>query len=203
MTKFLSDSRSAGRPKFATVPIVLVRGQDDAQFSFHGIGKDTFSMRVRSATFETSVLEASRASGEAALMSLSEDQADCCPHCRSLFEIVHVKFRFNGTALISTCPNCAIAAVEWCAAESNILDIAKKLAMSVRSFWQRVATRMDSLDRQFRYVVAFLIGAVFTAAALRHTVHVYGGIPRDEIRWYALMAIPVVALAITFFRRKR
>jgi hypothetical protein len=163
-------------------------------------------MRVTSAAFESSVLEAPRASVGAGSMSLSEDQADCCPHCRSLFEIVHVKFRFNGTALISTCPNCAIVTVdEWCAAESNILDIdiAKKLAISARGFWQGVATRMDTLDRQLRYVLAFLIGAVITAAVLRHVVHVYGGIPREEIRWDALMAIPAVALALIFFRRKR
>jgi hypothetical protein len=83
-------------------------------------------MRVTSAAFESSVLEAPRAGSGAALMSLSEDQADCCPHCRSPFEIVHVKFRFNGTALISTCPNCAFASVdEWCVAESKILNMPK------------------------------------------------------------------------------
>jgi hypothetical protein len=161
-------------------------------------------MRVTSVAFESSVLEAPHAGSGAALMSLSEDQTNCCPHCRSTFEIVHVKFGFNGAALISTCPNCAIVSVdEWCAAESNILDIAKKLATTARGFWQGVATRMDSLDRQLRYVLAFLIGTVITAAVLRHVVHVYGGIPREEIRWDALMAIPAVALALIFFRRKR
>jgi hypothetical protein len=159
---------------------------------------------VTSAAFESSLLEASsRASGGAALMSLSEDQADFCPHCRSLLEIIHVRFRFNGTAMIATCPNCAIACVhEWRAAESKILDNAKKLAITTRAFWHGVA-RMDSLERRFRYALAFLIGAVITAAALRHVLHVYGGIPREEMRWDALMAIPAVALAIIFFRRKR
>jgi hypothetical protein len=130
-------------------------------------------------------------------MRLSKNQADFCPHCRSPFEIMIVKFRLNGTAMIATCPNCAIACVdEWRA------DNVKKLAITVRGFWQGVATRMDSLDQRFSYVLAFLIGAVITAAALRHTVHVYGGITREEIRWDALMAIPAVALAIIFFRRK-
>jgi hypothetical protein len=153
-------------------------------------------MRVTSAAFESSVL-ASRASAEAALMSLSKDQADYCPHCRSLFEIVHVKFRFNSIAMIATCPNCAIVSVdEWRG------DNVKKLAITTRGFWHGVA-RMDSLDRRFRYVVAFLIGALITAAALRHVLHVYGGITREEIRWDALMAIPAVALAIIFFRRMR
>ncbi|SDS76581.1 hypothetical protein SAMN05444158_7087 [Bradyrhizobium canariense] len=62
---------------------------------------------------------------------------------------------------------------------------------------------MDSLNLRFRYVLAFLIGAAITAAALRHAVHMYGGIPREEIRVGALMAIPAVALVIIFFRGKR
>jgi hypothetical protein len=153
-------------------------------------------MRVTSAAFESSVL-ASHASAEAALTSPSKDQADFCPHCLSLLEIVHVKFRFKSTAMIATCPNCAIASVdEWRA------DNVKKLAITARGFWHGVA-RMDSLDHRFRYVLAFLIGAVIIAAALRHVVHVYGGISREEIRASALMSIPAVALAIIFFRRKR
>jgi hypothetical protein len=62
---------------------------------------------------------------------------------------------------------------------------------------------MDLLDRRFKYVLAFLIGALITAAALRHGLHVYGGISREEMRWDALMAIPAIALVIIFFRRKR
>jgi hypothetical protein len=158
-------------------------------------------MRVTSATVESSALEASRASGEAVLTSLSEDQADFCPHCRSLLEIINVRFKFNGTAMIATCPHCANACVdEWRAAESKTHD--KKLAITARGLWRGVA-RMDSLDRRFRCVLAFLVGALITAAALRHGLHVYGGISREEMRWDALMAIPAVALAIMFFRRKR
>jgi hypothetical protein len=159
-------------------------------------------MQVTSAV-ESSDLEASRPNGGAALVSLSEDPADFCPHCQSPLEIVHVKFGFNGTAMIVACPNCAVASAdEWHGAESKILDNAKKFAILTRGFWQRVAIRMNSLDQRFKYVVAFLIGAVITAAALRHAVHVYGGISREEIRAGALMAIPAVALAIIFFRRK-
>ena len=62
---------------------------------------------------------------------------------------------------------------------------------------------MDSLNLRFRYVLAFLIAAVITAAALRHGVHVYGGISPEETRNDAIMAIPAVALAIIVFRRKR
>src|ERR1700736_4896949 len=104
-------------------------------------------MRVTSAAFERSVLEAPRASVGAGSVSLSEDQADCWPHCRSLFEIVHVKFRFNGTALISTCPNCAIVTVgEWCAAESNILDIAQHYPLRAGAVGQGGTRRRDSLE---------------------------------------------------------
>jgi hypothetical protein len=143
----------------------------------------------------------SRASGEAALMSLTEDQADFCPHCRSLLEIINVRFRFNGTAMIVTCPRCANACVdEWRGAESKTHD--KKLAIAPRGLWHGVI-RMDSLDRRSRYVLALLLGALITAAALRHGLHVYGGISREEMRWDALMAIPAVAFAIIFFRRKR
>jgi hypothetical protein len=62
--------------------------------------------------------------------------------------------------MIATCPNCAIASVEeWRAAESKILDNAKKLAVTARGCWQGVASRMDSLDQRFRYVLAFLFGS--------------------------------------------
>ncbi len=62
---------------------------------------------------------------------------------------------------------------------------------------------MESLNLRFRYVLAFLVGAVITAAVLRHAVHVYGGISREDIRAGALMAIPAVALAIIFSRGRQ
>jgi hypothetical protein len=151
------------------------------------------------AAFENSVL-ASRTSVEAAVTSLS-DQADFCPNCRSPFEIVTVKFRLNGTAMIVACPNCAIAC-KWRAAESKILDNAKTSAINAQGFWHGIA-KMDSFERRFRYALAFLIGAVITAAALRHGVHVYGGFSREEIRVAAPIAIPAVALTIIFFQRMR
>jgi hypothetical protein len=138
-------------------------------------------------------------------MSLGEDQADCCPHCRKPFEIVHVEFRLNGTAMIGCCPNCAIVSVDVVpAAESQIIEKAKKLAITTRVFWQKVATpMMKSTNDRFRYVLALIIGALATAASLRHLIHTYGGLPREEIRAGALLAIPIVALAIVFYRRKR
>jgi hypothetical protein len=138
-------------------------------------------------------------------MSLSEDQADCCSHCRMPFEIIHVKFRLSSTAIIASCPNCAMVSADVLpAAESQIIDKAKKLAIKTRAFWQKVATpMMESTSYKFRYILALLVGALATAASLRHLIHTYGGLPREEIRARALAAIPIVALAIVFFRRKR
>jgi hypothetical protein len=69
--------------------------------------------------------------------------------------------------------------------------------------WQGTVNMLDQLNLRFKYVLAFMIGAVIAAAALRHGVHVYGGFSREEIRTDALMAIPFVALAAVFVRRKR
>jgi hypothetical protein len=97
--------------------------------------------------------------------------------------------------MIATCPNCAITSAEELRA-----DNAKKPAITWR-FVQGVA-KMHTLDERSEYLLVFLVG-VITAAALRHIVHVYGGIPREEIRSDAMIAIPLIALVIVFFRRKR
>jgi hypothetical protein len=136
---------------------------------------------------------------------MGTDQVDDrCPYCRSSFEIVYVKFRFSGVAMITTCPNCAIASAEECpSAKSEFLGEANQLAATTRYVWQGMVSRMDSLNLRVRYVLAFMIGAVITAAALRHGVHVYAGIAPEEIRKGALVAIAVVALAIIVLRKKR
>jgi hypothetical protein len=138
-------------------------------------------------------------------MSLSEDQADCCPHCREPFEIVHVKFRLNGTATVACCPNCAIVSADVLpAAELQIIFKAKKQLAIVTAFWQKVgAPMMESTNDRFRYVIGLLVGALAAAASLRHAIHTYGGLPRAVSRAGALVAVPIVALAIVFFHRKR
>jgi ABC-type proline/glycine betaine transport system permease subunit len=106
--------------------------------------------------------------------------------------------------MITTCPNCAIASAEECpSAKSEFLGEANQLAAATRHVWQGMVSRMDSLNLRVRYVLAFMIGAVITAAALRHGVHVYAGIAPEEIRKGALVAIAVVALAIIVLRKKR
>jgi hypothetical protein len=135
------------------------------------------------------------------LMGLDEGQADCCPNCRTPFEIVSVKFRFGGVAMIASCPNCAVAA-EWPTPEWETLNKLKKLSASCFEPFGRVVSSMDPLSFRFRYFVAILVVTVIIAGVLRHIFHVYGGLSREEIRAGALMAIPAIVLAIIFFQRK-
>ena len=136
------------------------------------------------------------------LMTFVADQTDFCPYCRSSFEIICVKFRFNGATMIATCPNCGMACAErWGAAE--ILNSAEKSYRTRWNFWPGIASMMDALNLRFRHVVAFIVGALIVAAVLRHTIHVYGGFSREEIRAGALAALPAVVLAIIFLQRKR
>jgi hypothetical protein len=60
----------------------------------------------------------------------------------------------------------------------------------------------EGLNSRFRHVVTFAMAAVAIAALLRHTVHVYGGYSPADIRTFALMAIPLVAVLLVLFRGK-
>ena len=129
-------------------------------------------------------------------MNIIEQQSDdLCPHCRGPFEIVVVKFGFRSTAMVASCPNCALI---WTTAKTIPNNQEKS-----GGIWQGTVNMLDQLNLRTKYVLAFMMGAVIAAAALRHGVHIYGGFSRDEIRTGALMAIPFVALAAVFFRRKR
>lgn len=59
----------------------------------------------------------------------------------------------------------------------------------------------DPRSFRLRHFVVIVITAVLTAAVLRHTLHVYGGIPREEIRWDALAAA-LAAIGATLAIRK-
>ena len=57
---------------------------------------------------------------------------------------------------------------------------------------------------RFRHLVVFLITAVFVAAVLRHVLHVYGSISREEIRTGSLLALFFsVSLYLTLLAIKR
>jgi hypothetical protein len=61
----------------------------------------------------------------------------------------------------------------------------------------------DALNSRLKYAIAFVIAAVIAAALLRHTVHVYGGFTREEIRVGALIALPMVFVLFLARRRRR
>ena len=70
----------------------------------------------------------------------------------------------------------------------------------------RESTMMETLNTRFRHVVVFLIIAVFVAAVLRHGLHTYGSISREEIRTAALMALPfavLIYLTLSAIKRRR
>lgn len=121
-----------------------------------------------------------------------ERGADHCPHCAAAFEIVSVKFRPRRTAMVAACPNCGIAATDdgrGFAKPPNLQQMSKR-----PSEW---------LNRRFRHILAFFLAAVIVAALLRHGVHVYGGLSRDEIGEYALIAIPAAVLLFALMRWQR
>jgi hypothetical protein len=60
---------------------------------------------------------------------------------------------------------------------------------------------IDPRSFRLKGFLAIAFGAVLTAAALRHVLHVYGGISREEIRWDALSFAVIGILAIVLFRR--
>ena len=65
---------------------------------------------------------------------------------------------------------------------------------------------MDTLNARFRHVVVFLIIAVFVAAVLRHVLHVYGSISREEIRTGSLLALffsVLFYLTVSAIKRRR
>jgi len=46
------------------------------------------------------------------MMKGNISSTDHCPHCRHALEIVGVKFKLTGAAVISACPNCGMAIAE-------------------------------------------------------------------------------------------
>ena len=133
---------------------------------------------------------------------MGEEQADCCPNCRIRFEIVSAKFKFGGVAMIASCPNCAVVA-EWPAAKPDVLYKLWKFGASYFEPLASVIGSMAPFSFRLRHFVAVLFVTVMIAGLLRHFLHVNGGFSREQIRAGALMVIPVVALAIMFFQRKR
>ncbi len=60
---------------------------------------------------------------------------------------------------------------------------------------------MDPRSFRFRYFVAAAFITVALAAVLRHVLHVYGGMPREDIRANALIAILIIGTVMFVARR--
>ena len=126
-------------------------------------------------------------------MSECPDQSDFCPHCQSRVEISFLEMGLRITAKILTCPNCGIvAAVRAPSAKSKVPSLVGGTPNLVGTW--RVSTMFETLNARFRHVVVFLIIAVFVAAVMRHVLHVYGLIPREDIRVIALIALAFTVL---------
>lgn len=62
---------------------------------------------------------------------------------------------------------------------------------------------MDPTSFRMRYVLGIFLAAVVTAAVLRHVVHVYGGLSREDIRTIALIAAGAGLLSIIYVRTRK
>jgi hypothetical protein len=60
---------------------------------------------------------------------------------------------------------------------------------------------LDPREFRLRYLVAIVVATVLIAALLRHLLHVYGGLSREDIRVDALIAALIVGVAAVLLRR--
>jgi hypothetical protein len=60
---------------------------------------------------------------------------------------------------------------------------------------------LDPREFRLRYLVGIVLAAVLVAALLRHVLHVYGGLSREDIRADALIAVMVIVLTTIVLRR--
>ena len=124
-------------------------------------------------------------------MQVIADQLDHCPYCHNRLEIVCVKFRFSSVATLSVCPNCAVVAADQ-RADAKLAEPAnKELGLTEAFRWR------------YRRSLAFILGAVITAAFLRHTIHVQGGIAPADIGAGAVVIAAAMVLAMVFLGKRR
>jgi hypothetical protein len=60
---------------------------------------------------------------------------------------------------------------------------------------------LDPREFRLRYLVGIVLAAILIAALLRHVLHVYGGLSREDIRTDALIAALVIVLTTIVLRR--
>jgi len=115
------------------------------------------------------------------------DGPDYCPHCRQRFEIVFVKFTAFGARAVSSCPNCALLPIEPC-------------SMRTTSRYFSGTRMIEALNSRFKIIVFMGLAAILIAGFLRHALHIYGGISREDIRADSLLLICAVGIVIVFFK---
>lgn len=59
-------------------------------------------------------------------------------------------------------------------------------------------TMIESLNERFWHAVMFFVVAVASAALLRHAVHIYCGVPPEQIRTGAVIACFFVTIFFSF-----
>jgi hypothetical protein len=60
---------------------------------------------------------------------------------------------------------------------------------------------LDPREFRLRYFVGIVVAAILIAALLRHVLHVYGGLSRQDIRVDALIALAIVTTTTILLRR--
>jgi hypothetical protein len=60
---------------------------------------------------------------------------------------------------------------------------------------------LDPREFRLRYLLIVAVGTILIAALLRHILHVYGGLSREDIRVDALITALIVGVATFLFRK--
>lgn len=60
---------------------------------------------------------------------------------------------------------------------------------------------LDPREFRLRYMAGIVVAAILIAALLRHVLHVYGGLSREDIRVDALIALAIVTTTAILLRR--
>ena len=134
-------------------------------------------------------------------MQVIADQLDHCPYCHNRLEIVCVKFRFSSVATLSVCPNCAVVAADQ-RADAKLADQLSANEPTREEPANKELGLTEAFRWRYRRSLAFILGAVITAAFLRHTIHIQGGIPPAQIGAGAIVIAAAIVLAL-FFGRPR
>jgi hypothetical protein len=72
--------------------------------------------------------------------------------------------------------------------------------MLLSFLWEAISVP-DPREFRLRYFLLVVAAAILIAALLRHVLHVYGGLSREDIRADALIAALVIGLAAIAARR--